>query len=99
MKKIIIPIGVILVLSITACRKDYSCSCSTISTTTIQEPNTEPDITIVTSERNFEVKEAKTHQAKAACNEATITRTDITNWSSEGGTHTVADATTCTLSK
>lgn len=97
MKKLIIPLCALVVVSITSCAKDYSCTCRTISTNTSTTEGEDPQVSTDTYTETYDVKEAKSHQAQAACNEATITTSDSYTF---GQTTVVySDETTCELSK
>jgi hypothetical protein len=82
MKKLIYIIPALGLLAV-SCTKDYSCTC-TSTTTSAGEVQTFVD--------KYEISEASSKQAKLACNEATIIETG-TNWLDE----TYTTETTCEL--
>lgn len=67
-----------------SCTKDYTCTCTDVTTATVLGST----VTTTTTD-TYQVKEATSDQAAAACNEATIVTTG-TDWTSER---------TCSLSK
>jgi hypothetical protein len=72
MKKVII-LSAVATLALASCTKDYTCKC-----TEKEVWNGEVDLT----EYTYQVNEANSTQAQAACNEATI-KVEETNYSYE----------------
>lgn len=82
MKKMFFILSIVGVGAV-SCTKDYSCTCTTITTSGGQA---------TTQIQKFDIQDASTKQAKLACNEATVIYTGTT-WG--GGTYT--QETTCDL--
>ena len=96
MKKIIIPVIAIGLFAV-SCKKDYSCTCTTIYTTTVSEPGEADEVSTNTNSDTYKVNEAKPHQAQAACNEATVTTEN--SYDVGQSTYTNKNETTCVLTK
>lgn len=96
MKKVIYPVAAIVLIA-TSCKKDYSCTCETVTTSTTTN-SLGSETTVSTSSETYQVLEAKTHQAQAACNEATVTTTNSYNVG-VGTSVTNVNEKTCNLTK
>lgn len=91
MKKIL-AIAVLGTLAMASCSKDYSCTCTYDSTTTGGGNSTSN-----TSTNSYEVNEASSDEATAACNGASVVTRDTNEIS--GTQYITVNTSSCELSK
>lgn len=84
MKKVILPIAAIALLSFASCKKDHTCSCTSVTSDGTNSTTTTQDITII---------DAKKGDAKKRC----IDSKDVNTSTFGGVTITYTTTTTCEL--